>query len=175
MLLEQFFRALPRDMAIRVREEKPKSVREASELADNYELARKAGPGGGVARTPLEEINPAVPSDKSGPPSSAASRGVDVQRSKTNFRGEIQCWECKKYDHMAIACPDRQSAGGKAASKPVMVATQDLRINKTRGRILKCYYWPGVFWQVADYCKTCGVCQKGKRLLTGRHDLHATY
>ena len=99
MLLEQFFRALPRDMAIRVREEKPKSVREASELADNYELARKAGPGGGVARTPLEEVNPAVPSDKSGPPSSAASRGVDV---KTNFRGEIQCWECKKYDHMAV-------------------------------------------------------------------------
>ena len=41
--------------------------------------------------------------------------------------GEIQCRECKKYGHIAIACPDRQSAWEKVASKPVMVATQDLR------------------------------------------------
>ena len=38
-----------------------------------------------------------------------------------------------------------------------------LGTNKTRGRILKCYYWPGVFRQVADYCKTCEVCQKSQR------------
>ena len=42
-----------------------KSVKEAAEMDDNYELARKAGGGG--ARKPLEEPNPAVPS-KSGPP-----------------------------------------------------------------------------------------------------------
>ena len=35
-----------------------------------------------------------------------------------------------------------------------------LGTNKTRGRILKCYYWPGVFRQVADYCTTCEICQK---------------
>ena len=38
-----------------------------------------------------------------------------------------------------------------------------LGTNKTRGRILKCYYWPGFFRQVADYCKTCEVCQKNQR------------
>ena len=52
VLLEQFLQALPRDMAVRVREEKPKSLKEASELADNYELAWKAEGGG--ARQPLD-------------------------------------------------------------------------------------------------------------------------
>ena len=38
-----------------------------------------------------------------------------------------------------------------------------LGTNKTCGRILKCYYWPGVFRHVADYCKTCEVCRKSQR------------
>ena len=42
VLLEQFLQALPREMAIRVQEEKPKSVKEAAEMANNYELAQKA-------------------------------------------------------------------------------------------------------------------------------------
>ena len=37
-----------------------------------------------------------------------------------------------------------------------------LGTNKTKGRILKCFYWPGVFRDVSNYCKTCEVCQKGQ-------------
>ena len=45
-------------MAIRVREEKPKSVKEALKMADNHELAWKAE-GGGVQQ--LEPPKPVVP------------------------------------------------------------------------------------------------------------------
>ena len=33
-------------------------------------------------------------------------------------------------------------------------------INKTNSRILCCYYWPGIFQDIAQYCKTCEVCQR---------------
>ena len=103
-------------MVIGVREEKPKSVKEGSEMADNYELDRKAD---------LRLPKPAT-SSKSGPYHPAVSRVVEVQRSKTNFRAEIQCWECKKCGHMTVVCPDIRSAEEKAASKLVIVATQGL-------------------------------------------------
>ena len=34
--------------------------------------------------------------------------------------------ECKRYSHMAVACPERKSPTKRANSKPVMVATQGL-------------------------------------------------
>ncbi|KAL5006374.1 hypothetical protein ScPMuIL_015180 [Solemya velum] len=33
---------------------------------------------------------------------------------------------------------------------------------KTRERILQCFFWPGIFIDVANYCKSCPECQKGK-------------
>ena len=33
---------------------------------------------------------------------------------------------------------------------------------KTRDRVLQCYYWPGVFGEVAKYCRTCDVCQRSR-------------
>ena len=39
-----------------------------------------------------------------------------------------------------------------------------LGVEKTKARILKNYYWPGVFKDIAEYCRTCPECQKsGKR------------
>ena len=35
-----------------------------------------------------------------------------------------------------------------------------LGITKTKDRILARYYWPGVFQDVARYCRTCEVCQR---------------
>ena len=52
-------------MAIRVREEKPKSVKEAAEMADNYELTRKAEGGGVQQLKPPKPVVPA-PSKSSG-------------------------------------------------------------------------------------------------------------
>ena len=113
-------------MAVRVREEKPKSMTEASEMADNYELACKAE-GGGAGHSPdPPKLTPPAPS-RSGSLGQANSKpAVGVQRSKTNVKGDIQCWECKKYGHMAVACPERKSSTKRANSKPVMVATQGL-------------------------------------------------
>ena len=35
-----------------------------------------------------------------------------------------------------------------------------LGVTKTTKRVLQRYFWPGVFKDVSDYCKTCEVCQK---------------
>ena len=35
-----------------------------------------------------------------------------------------------------------------------------LGITKTKDRILQRYYWPGVFKDVAEYCRSCEVCQR---------------
>ena len=37
-----------------------------------------------------------------------------------------------------------------------------LGITKTKDRILQRYYWPGVFRDVAQYCRTCEVCQRSQ-------------
>ena len=37
-----------------------------------------------------------------------------------------------------------------------------LGITKTKDRVLQPYYWPGVFKDVADYCRSCEVCQRSQ-------------
>lgn len=39
-------------------------------------------------------------------------------------------------------------------------AVGHLGINKTRSRVLCRYYWPGVFKDVANHCRSCEVCQR---------------
>jgi hypothetical protein len=34
-----------------------------------------------------------------------------------------------------------------------------LGVRKTQGRILKHFYWPGVFRDIAEFCRTCSTCQ----------------
>ena len=38
--------------------------------------------------------------------------------------------------------------------------TGHLGITKTKDRIMQRYYWPGIFSDIAKYCRTCQVCQK---------------
>ena len=126
VLLKQFLQALPGDMVVWVQEEKPKSIKETSEMADNYELAHKVEGGrAGHSLDPPKLTPPA--SSRPGSSGQANSKpAVGVQRSKTNVKGDIQCWECKKYGHMAVACLERKSPNKRANSKPAMVATQGL-------------------------------------------------
>ena len=35
-------------------------------------------------------------------------------------------------------------------------------MKKTKDRILRRYYWPGIFRDIADYCRTCKVCQRSQ-------------
>ena len=44
-----------------------------------------------------------------------------------------------------------------------------LGITKTKDRVLQRYYWPGVFKDVADYCRSCEVCQRSQT----RHPMKA--
>ena len=37
-----------------------------------------------------------------------------------------------------------------------------LGVTKTKDRVLQWYYWPGVFKDIADYCRTCEVCQQSQ-------------
>ena len=37
-----------------------------------------------------------------------------------------------------------------------------LGVTKTKDRVLQRYYWPGVFKDVADYCRSCEVCQRSQ-------------
>ena len=44
-------------------------------------------------------------------------------------------------------------------------AAGHLGINRTKDRVVQRYYWPGVFRDVTNHCRTCEVCQRaqGKR------------
>ena len=37
-----------------------------------------------------------------------------------------------------------------------------LEVTKSKNRILQRYYWPGVFKDVAKYCKSCEICQRSQ-------------
>ncbi len=128
MLLEQFLQTLPRDMAVHVRERRPKTAKKAAEAADSYELARKADGKG----PPLQQPSPHVPTGSSSGkepvkgkfrPSLAKADGSGALRSGTSTRGDILCWECGKHGHIAMNCPRRKAyKDTKANSKPALVA-----------------------------------------------------
>lgn len=41
-----------------------------------------------------------------------------------------------------------------------MPIVRHLGITKSKDCILQCYYWPGIFPEVARHCKSCEICQK---------------
>ena len=57
----------------------------------------------------------------------------------------------------------------KLARKMILKLAHDiplaghLGVEKTKARILTRYYWPGIFMDVANYCRTCTACQKTAR------------
>ena len=80
ILLEQFVKTLPRDLAVWLREQKPTCATKAAEMADDYEVARKSEDG----------VSGSAPSQNpaSAPQTSSASF-FQPQRSKTNQRGDM--------------------------------------------------------------------------------------
>ena len=38
-----------------------------------------------------------------------------------------------------------------------------LEIKKTREKIISSFYWPGIYKDVARYCRSCDICQKTLR------------
>ena len=77
-----------------MRERKPKTIEEASEMADNYELARTAAGGGAVQQQQqgLDQTSNAGSGASAGkmkPQGPPPRTGPGIQRSKTNSKGDI--------------------------------------------------------------------------------------
>ena len=130
ILHEQFLQSLPTDLAVKLRERKPTTAKEAAGWADDYDQAHRGQEQtGSQGKQPLprDEANlPPRPFPKRGTPKkgtagTGGSAGSSF-RSKTNSKGELQCFDCRKWGHIAAFCPDKQSSGAKADVKPAMLS-----------------------------------------------------
>ena len=101
VLLEQFLETLPLEMRVRVMERKPSSAGAAAEIADDLDVARRyEGDGRPVAAATLRSRQ-----TRSASPTLSTVRPFRVPpRPKTNTRGEIQCWACEGWGHIATNC-----------------------------------------------------------------------
>ncbi|XP_072030629.1 uncharacterized protein [Amphiura filiformis] len=92
--------------------------------------------------------------------------------SEKNVATESTCYYMKKnimyrkWTSQKNASEFHQVLVPKQCRKDIMQLGHDvpiaghMGINKTRERILASFFWPGVFKDIADYCKTCNICQK---------------
>ena len=130
ILLEQFLQSLPTDLAVKLKQRKPTSAKEAAGWADDYDQAHR-----GQEQTGSQVKQPAAPASsdetslphRPSPRRGTPRRGIrgtagSSFRSKTNSKGELQCFECRKWGHIAAVCPDKQSSGAKADVKPAMLS-----------------------------------------------------
>lgn len=115
MVLDQFLGGVPEDLRVWLKERKPESLQQAMELADDY--GRRSG-----------KRKPAVESAQSS--SQVSSRPVEDEpahqsqsrtpltddRSRTNSKGEMRCFQCNRFGHITVNCPNRE--GPTAAGAP---------------------------------------------------------
>ena len=126
ILLEQFLLSLPAELAVKLRERNPSTAKEAADWADDYNLAHMG-----------EELPESMPQPQSraeaeGTPKVPFGRGSLVNtstkrsspgsslHSKTNTKGELQCFSCRDWGHIAAFCPRRKSSGVEAVSTPIL-------------------------------------------------------
>ena len=120
ILLEQFLLSLPAELAVTLRERNPSTVKEAAEWADDYNLAHMG------EELPESKPQPQPSAETDGTPNVSFRRGslayTPTKRfspgsslhSKTNTKGELQCFSCLDWGHVAAFCPKRKSSGVKA-------------------------------------------------------------
>ena len=54
-------------------------------------------------------------------------------RSKTNSKGELQCFKCQNWGHIAAFCPEKQASDAKADVKPAMLSKRCPKIANSSG------------------------------------------
>ena len=131
IILEQFLQGVPTDLSVWLKERKPTSAKEAAQMADDYILARGTKPSYEKLHRPQrlqsepstkvmqEKQQSSKPFFRVPPPE---VRNIPP-RSKTNTQGEKQCYNCKKWGHIATVCPQRTSTPSfKADAKPAFVS-----------------------------------------------------
>ena len=143
MVLDQFLAAVPEDLRVWLKEQRPESLRKAMGLADDYALAR--GSGGAMSRRP-----PAVDSPVPPPGGNRREGGRMIlghqprdtpmsERSQTNARGEKRCFQCGRYGHLMYNCPKRPVG----ASKPALFAQAHHRTTQNHGGYGHCQHEGG--------------------------------
>ena len=131
IILEQFLHGVSIDLSVWLKERKPKSAKEAAQVADDYVLSRGTKPPHEkLRRSQRLQDEPAVKVTQEkqqssrlffrAPPSEV--RNIPP-RSKTNTQDEKQCYNCKKWGHIATVCPQRPTTPNfKADAKPAFVS-----------------------------------------------------
>ena len=132
IITEQILLGVSDDLTIWLRERRPDSLDELGRLADDYLLARR-GESKNAFRRPILPMQTnqgpprAVPGTTNGRPQSYAGGhrqqgpALDGGRSRTNYRGEKQCFQCGKFGHLMYNCPNRASPSTSAAPKPAFM------------------------------------------------------
>ena len=118
--------SLPTDLAIKLRERKPATTKEAAEITDDYDLAhggeeliRSKPPHAPTPQFQLEvevEGTQRLPPKQSTPTKKGARLGYTLL-SKTNYKGHLQCYNCLKWGHIAAFSPNKKTSGEKAVNK----------------------------------------------------------
>ena len=131
IILEQFLQGVSTDLSVWLKERKPKSAKEVAQMADDYVLAcgtkppyerlsrpqllrgeaaikvtqQKQESSRPLFRAPLSEVHNMLP------------------RSETNTQSEKQCYNCKRWGHIATVCPKRTTTPNfKEDAKPAFVS-----------------------------------------------------
>ena len=132
VLLEQFLLSLPTELSVKLRERKPSTAKEAAGWADDYDVAHRLA---GNPPGPSAVLQPRLKEEGEGsiklPPKGNLQTGHRIPgkkgggqgsplRSKTNHKGELQCFSCEEWGHIAAVCPNKKSTGVKAKSKPAL-------------------------------------------------------
>ena len=131
IILEQFLHGVSIDLSVWLKERKPKSAKEAAQVADDYVLFRGTKPPHEkLRRSQRLQDEPAVKVTQEkqqssrlffrAPPSEV--RNIPP-RSKTNTQDEKQFYNCKKWGHIATVCPQRPTPPDfKADAKPAFAS-----------------------------------------------------
>ena len=120
ILLEQFLETLPPEMRVRVMERKPSTAGAAADIADDLDVARQYE---SESKPPAPRMEKLSRQSRSASPTfqMRSSQFRIPPRPKTNTRGEVQCWACEGWGHIAANCPDKLNKGaGKAGSGKVL-------------------------------------------------------
>ena len=116
VLIEQFMAEVPQDLAVWLRERKPKSLREAAEQADDYVAARKDEGRSEGNQSELQrmskggQLSDPRPSADTGGRMQPPPATIAPEHSKTNSKGEKQCFWCHGWGHVSYNCPKVQEA-----------------------------------------------------------------
>ena len=111
IILEQLIRRLPNDVRIWVQDRSPKSVKEATTLADQYTITRGNGRSQNNEKSQTKKKfnfrNFKSDASKSSTEKTEKSESSEVE-SRTPQKTRVQCFRCQEYGHKANECKNKK-------------------------------------------------------------------